>query len=83
MMQMQLFLFAETDAGLLHSQRYLQLKELAVEEIVWVDNVEQLHHAACHMEECKVIGLDCEWKPNYIKGSKPSKVIFIYDCISD
>lgn len=42
---------------------------------MWVDNADALHHAICHIEECKVVGIDCEWKPNYIKGKKPNKVI--------
>lgn len=42
---------------------------------MWVDKADALHNAICHIEECKVIGIDCEWKPNYIKGRKPNKVI--------
>lgn len=62
------------EASLLHS-RYLNLDELAVEDIIWIDGINSLRNATCHIEGCKVVGLDCEWKPNYIKGSKPSKVI--------
>ncbi|GAU21515.1 hypothetical protein TSUD_34780, partial [Trifolium subterraneum] len=54
--------------------RYLHLEELMIEEIIWVDEVEGLLDATCHIEDVKVIGLDCEWKPNYVKGSKPNKV---------
>lgn len=54
--------------------RYLDLEELLVKNIVWVDGVEGLLDATRHIEEFKVIGLDCEWKPNYVKGSKPNKV---------
>lgn len=46
-----------------------------VEDIIWVDDVEGLLDATCQIEDAKVIGLDCEWKPNYVKGSKPNKVI--------
>ncbi|KAH1229581.1 Werner Syndrome-like exonuclease [Glycine max] len=53
---------------------YLNLDELLVESIIWVDEVEGLLDATRHIEGFKVIGLDCEWKPNYIKGSKPNKV---------
>lgn len=61
------------EPSLLHS-RYLHLDELVVEGVIWVDEVDALHKATCHLEECKVVGLDCEWKPNYVKGSKPNKV---------
>ncbi|PON89517.1 DNA polymerase [Trema orientale] len=62
-----------TEATPLHS-RYLNLNELFVEDIIWVDEVDALRNATCHIEGCKVVGVDCEWKPNYIKGSKPNKV---------
>jgi len=52
----------------------LQLNELVLEGIIWVDEVNGLHNATCHIEECKVVGIDSEWKPNYEKGSKPNKV---------
>lgn len=65
----------EPESSLLHS-RYLQLNELVLEDIIWVDEVNGLHDATCHIEESKVVGIDCEWKPNYEKGSKPNKVIF-------
>lgn len=58
----------------MHS-RYLNLDELVVEDIIWVDEVSALRNATCHIEGSKVVGLDCEWKPNYIKGSKPNKVL--------
>ena len=64
------------EASLLHS-RYLNLSELLVEEIIWVGDVDALCKATCHIEGCKVVGIDCEWKPNYIKGSKPNKVITV------
>uniref|UniRef100_A0A5B7B9X1 3'-5' exonuclease domain-containing protein n=1 Tax=Davidia involucrata TaxID=16924 RepID=A0A5B7B9X1_DAVIN len=80
----------ETEAGLLHS-RYLNLNELVLEDIIWVDEVNGLYGATCHFEGCKVLGIDCEWKPNYEKGSKPNKVsimqiasekmVFIFDLI--
>lgn len=54
--------------------RFLQLNELALEGVVWVDDMKGLCDATILIEESKVVGLDCEWKPNYIKGSKPSKV---------
>ncbi|CAK9328432.1 unnamed protein product [Citrullus colocynthis] len=53
---------------------YLNLKQLIARDILWVDNADALHHAICHIDECKVVGIDCEWKPNYIKGKKPNKV---------
>lgn len=66
--------FTVPEASLLQN-RFLHLNELAVEEIIWVDEVDGLCNATCHIEGCKVLGLDCEWKPNYEKGSKPNKVI--------
>ncbi|RZC89012.1 hypothetical protein C5167_030705 [Papaver somniferum] len=54
--------------------RFLHLKELIVEDIKWVDEADGLLSATSYTEECKVIGVDCEWKPNYVKGSKPNKV---------
>ena len=64
----------EPETNLLHS-RYLQLNELVLEDVIWVDEVNGLRKATCHIEECKMVGIDCEWKPNYEKGSKPNKVI--------
>ncbi|ESQ29728.1 hypothetical protein EUTSA_v10023373mg [Eutrema salsugineum] len=70
---------------------FLHLKDLAVEDVVWVDEVNGLRKATSFLEGCRVVGLDCEWKPNYTKGSKPNKVsimqigtdskIFILDLI--
>lgn len=57
------------------SCRYLNINELVVEGIIWVDEVNGLHNASCYIEGCKVLGIDCEWKPNYEKGSKPNKVV--------
>ena len=54
--------------------RYLRLDELPVEDIIWVDQADTLCDATCHIEESKVVGLDCEWKPNYVKGGKENKV---------
>ncbi|XP_056165528.1 uncharacterized protein LOC115667152 isoform X8 [Syzygium oleosum] len=65
----------EFDATLLHRKHYLCLKELGIEDVFWVDQVDSLHTATCYIEESKVVGMDCEWKPNYVKGSKPNKVI--------
>lgn len=56
---------------------YLDLKKLDVEEIVWVDETNELLNATSYIEACKVIGMDCEWKPNFEKNSKPSKVSII------
>ncbi|KAJ8771811.1 hypothetical protein K2173_026988 [Erythroxylum novogranatense] len=77
-------------ACLLHD-RYLDLNELNVEDVIWVDEVDGLRDATWHIENCKVVGVDCEWKPNYAKGRKPNKVsimqiaskkvVFIFDLI--
>uniref|UniRef100_A0A7N0U816 3'-5' exonuclease domain-containing protein n=1 Tax=Kalanchoe fedtschenkoi TaxID=63787 RepID=A0A7N0U816_KALFE len=78
------------EACLLESQ-YLHLNELLSEDITWVDEVNGLLDATSYIEACKVVGLDCEWKPNFVKGSKPNKVsimqlasekkVFIFDLI--
>lgn len=67
-------MLSEPEAGFVHS-RFLHLKELVVEDIIWVDEVDGLHKAICHIEGCKVVGIDCEWKPNYVKGCKMNKVL--------
>ncbi|KAK3036748.1 hypothetical protein RJ639_029713 [Escallonia herrerae] len=63
----------EPDASLLHSN-YLNFNKMDIEDIIWVDEVHGLHDATSYIEECKVVGIDCEWRPNYEKGSKPNKV---------
>lgn len=70
---------------------HLQLHELFIEDVIWVDEVHGLRNATCYFEECKVVGVDCEWKPNYEKGSSPNKVsimqiasdkkVYIFDLI--
>lgn len=56
--------------------RYLDLKNFILDDIVWVDEVNGLLAATEYIEGCKIVGIDCEWKPNYEKGSKPNKVTF-------
>lgn len=58
------------------THRYLELDELSIKDVVWVDEANGLLDATCDIEECIVVGVDCEWKPNYEKGSPPNKVIF-------
>ncbi|KAG7588523.1 Ribonuclease H-like superfamily [Arabidopsis suecica] len=70
---------------------FLRLNDLAVEDVIWVDEVNELRKATSFLEGSRVVGIDCEWKPNYIKGSKQNKVsimqigsdtkIFILDLI--
>ncbi|XP_023760293.1 uncharacterized protein LOC111908721 isoform X2 [Lactuca sativa] len=67
------FMKGKAEVSLPHI-RYLHLDELAIDNIVWVDEPIGLRDATCHIEGCKVVGLDCEWKPNYEKGSKANKV---------
>lgn len=55
----------------------LDLKKLVLEEIVWVDEINGLLNATSYIEACKIIGVDCEWKPNFEKGSRPNKVSII------
>ncbi|KAL6557956.1 hypothetical protein OROMI_018306 [Orobanche minor] len=80
----------ESESNVLR-RKYLNLHELSVEDVCWVDEVNNLRGAVSYFEECKVVGLDCEWKPNYVKGSRPSKVsimqiasekkVYIFDLI--
>ncbi|KAK8495910.1 hypothetical protein V6N13_031891 [Hibiscus sabdariffa] len=63
----------EREASLLR-RRFLNINELVVDDIIWVDELNGLGEATCQIEGSKVVGLDCEWKPNYVKGSKPNKV---------
>ncbi|XP_072959906.1 uncharacterized protein [Typha angustifolia] len=53
---------------------YLDTKKLVLEDILWVDEIHGLLTATKYIEGCKIVGIDCEWKPNYEKGSQPSKV---------
>lgn len=53
---------------------FLALSNLTLDDVVWVDEINGLLAATSYIEGCKVIGLDCEWKPNYEKGSQPNKV---------
>lgn len=55
-------------------RHYLNLHELCIEDVLWVDEVNSLRDAISCFEKCKVVGIDCEWKPNYEKGSRPNKV---------
>ncbi|KAK2977713.1 hypothetical protein RJ640_013731, partial [Escallonia rubra] len=64
---------SKPDASLLHSN-YLNFNKMDIEDIIWVDEVHGLLDATSYIEECKVVGIDCEWRPNYEKGSKPNKV---------
>ncbi|XP_031485793.1 uncharacterized protein LOC116254505 isoform X3 [Nymphaea colorata] len=55
--------------------RYLCLSDLiSMEDVIWVDTVDALLDATTCLEGKKVIGMDCEWRANYVKGSKPNKV---------
>ncbi|XP_008795524.1 uncharacterized protein LOC103711235 [Phoenix dactylifera] len=70
---------------------YLDLKKLNMDDIIWVDNIDGLLTARNYIEECKIVGIDCEWKPNYERGSRPNRVsimqiasevrVFIFDLI--
>ncbi|PKA58384.1 Werner Syndrome-like exonuclease [Apostasia shenzhenica] len=53
---------------------YLDPEKLMIDDILWVDESNGLLGATNYIEGCKVVGIDCEWKPNYEKGSKPNKV---------
>ncbi|WOL06683.1 hypothetical protein Cni_G15417 [Canna indica] len=53
---------------------YLDVKKLFLEDIIWVDEINGLLTATEYIEGCQIVGIDCEWKPNYEKGVKPNKV---------
>lgn len=67
----------EPKSDYLH-RHYLNLHELCIEDVLWVDEVNSLRDAISYFEKCKVVGVDCEWKPNYEKGSRPSKVSSVF-----
>lgn len=71
---------------------YLQLQDLVSEEnVIWIDAIDGLVDATRHFAEVEVVGIDCEWRPNYMKGKGPNKVsilqiatgkkVFIFDLI--
>ncbi|KAF6165592.1 hypothetical protein GIB67_021862 [Kingdonia uniflora] len=68
------FMKATESEGSPLDTRFLNLNEFVVDDIVWVDETDGLLRATSHFEGCKVVGVDCEWKPNYVKGSSPNKV---------
>ncbi|EPS66927.1 hypothetical protein M569_07843, partial [Genlisea aurea] len=82
--------FKDTGTDLLQ-HRHLNLRELSIEDVFWVDEVDSLRDAVYYLKGCKVVGVDCEWKPNYEKGKAPSKVsimqiasekkVYIFDLI--
>lgn len=53
---------------------YLTINEFNIDNVLWIDEIDGLLSATNYIKGCKVIGVDCEWKPNYVKGSKPNKV---------
>ncbi|KAH7676510.1 DNA helicase protein [Dioscorea alata] len=56
---------------------FLDSEKLVLDEIIWIDELDGLLSATNHIEGSKLVGIDCEWKPNYEKGSKPNKVSII------
>ncbi|KAJ0979883.1 hypothetical protein J5N97_015357 [Dioscorea zingiberensis] len=79
-----------TDA-IISEAHFLDSAKLVVDEILWIDELDGLVSATNYIERCKLVGIDCEWKPNYEKGSKPNKVsimqiasenkVYIFDLI--
>ncbi|GLJ10134.1 hypothetical protein SUGI_0122780 [Cryptomeria japonica] len=58
---------------------YLQLSDVVDSEenvICWVDTIEGLMDATSYFSsaEIEVVGIDCEWKPNYVRGQDPNQV---------
>lgn len=45
-----------------------------MDDIIWVDNIDGLLTATNYIEGCKIVGIDCEWKPNYERGSRLNRV---------
>ncbi|KAG6437458.1 hypothetical protein SASPL_102375 [Salvia splendens] len=64
----------EPESNLPH-RHYLNLHKLCIEDVLWVDEVNSLREAINYFKNCKVVGVDCEWKPNYENGSRPSKIL--------
>ncbi|XP_057826819.1 uncharacterized protein LOC131038409 isoform X1 [Cryptomeria japonica] len=62
-----------------HSHNYLQLSDVVGSEenvIWWVDTIEELVNATNYFSsaEVELVGMDCEWKPNFVKGADPNQV---------
>lgn len=68
--------YADLQASI-QENRFLNINELALEDIIWVDEISGLRDATCHIEGCKVVGIDCEWKPVREKGKKPKVNILL------
>lgn len=66
--------FCSVDGGRPMIQ-YLQLQDFVPEEnVIWVETIAGLADASCHFSNTNIVGIDCEWRPNYIKEEKTSKV---------
>ncbi|KAH9306065.1 hypothetical protein KI387_010469, partial [Taxus chinensis] len=58
---------------------YLHLSDVIISDenvIWWVDTIEGLVDATNYFNspEVKVVGIDCEWKPNCLRGEDPNQV---------
>ncbi|KAK1416245.1 hypothetical protein QVD17_32034 [Tagetes erecta] len=58
--------------------RYITLEDLnlTTDDIIWVDDPIGLKTATSLILNCREIGLDCEWKPSYEKGTMNKVRVF-------
>eukprot|EP00249_Psilotum_nudum_P010644 c22674_g1_i1 orf=371-2185(+) len=77
----------------IHDNRFIQLTDIIPEEkVFWVDSSKELAITANHLSDANVVGIDCEWKANRLKGEEPNAVailqvatpelVFIFDLIN-
>lgn len=66
--------FCSVDGG--HPMiQYLRLQDFVSEEnVIWVETIAGLAEASCHFSNTNIVGIDCEWRPNYFKEEKMNKV---------
>lgn len=66
--------FCSVDGGRPMIQ-YLRLQDFVSEEnVIWVETIAGLADASCHFSNINIVGIDCEWRPNYFKEEKTNKV---------
>lgn len=66
--------FCSVDGGRPMVQ-YLRLQDFVSEEnVIWVETIAGLADASCHFSNINIVGIDCEWRPNYFKEEKTNKV---------
>ncbi|MCO5550496.1 hypothetical protein L7F22_003983 [Adiantum nelumboides] len=66
------------------SSVYLQLESVvSKDKIYWIDSHEGLQFAERALFGVKLVGIDCEWKPDSVRGASPNKVSILQVASSD